>query len=112
MKKVLLTLTLAILATFGWSQCEIGFTATVSNDTVILNPYDSSSTIGYNAWNAPGGTPSNQALPITTNATVIYSTAGTYEICVECMILETHALTHSAIASLSPTVVEAHLRAR
>ncbi|MCO4806016.1 MAG: T9SS type A sorting domain-containing protein [Flavobacteriales bacterium] len=82
MKKVLLTLTLAILATFGWSQCEIGFTATVSNDTVILNPYDSSSTIGYNAWNAPGGTPSNQALPITTNATVIYSTAGTYEICV------------------------------
>ncbi len=82
MKRLLFTLTFALIASIGWSQCSIGFNATVSGNTVTLIPYDSSSSISYNVWNAPGGTPSTQQLYVTDTATVVYNSAGVYTICV------------------------------
>lgn len=82
MKQILFTLTLALITSMGWSQCSIGYTASVSGDTVTLIPYDSSSSISYNVWDAPGGSPSTQSLYVTDTATVVYNTPGTYSICV------------------------------
>ena len=84
MKHLFLTLSIALLSTVGWSQCNASFTTSVNGNTVsIFNTSASSNNNTYWSWTMTGGSPSSGTTYDTTSTlSTNYNAPGGYVICV------------------------------
>ncbi len=85
MKRILFTLTLALVTSLGWSQCNASFNitgGTTTGDTLSIHNTSASSNTAVFSWTMTGGTPSTAYTYDTTSiVNYQYATAGTYTVC-------------------------------
>jgi len=85
MKRILFTLTLALVISLGWSQCNASFNitgGTTAGDTLSIHNTSASSNTAVFSWTMTGGTPSTAYTYDTTSiVNYQYATIGSYTVC-------------------------------